>query len=462
MNASRRSLLTLGLAEAHADVLVAGAGAAGLSAALTAAESGAGRVLIADESVEPEIEPRMGRPALFNAAGTVEQLQCGLIDSAEAHFEEAHAAGAGRGGAHLVKLYCYQAAAALRRLEELGARFASRPVLAPGCLYPRTHATTDSTSIRSALLQAALAAGVEVLAGLRLTDIVVRKGRAAGAVFENAFGRKTTVHADAVVLATGGFASDEALCARFDRRSANFTSVEPSASGGTALRAAADAGAMLIGLDSLEYASGIPTKSGFIRFRQQPSLFILCGEDGRRAANEFDEEAVRRALLDAPGGRLRLVMSAAAYRRSAALPAPARSVLEAEDGFVRLSREGPSKPLPFAAARIEAALHEATSGSDPFGRPAQEPIAPDWVTFPFTLARSGTPGGIRVNERAEALRDDGAVLEGLYAAGDAAGGIHGRGALPGDRLAAAIVFGQTAGRSAARRTRPKEDRTSPL
>merc|ERR1719510_1590009 len=59
-------------------------------------------------------------------------------------------------------------------------------------------------------------------------------------------------------------------------------------------------------------------------------------------------------------------------------------------------------------------------------------------------------GGIAINDDSEAVDKEGKVLNGLYAAGEAAGGIHGNNRLGGNSLLDCVVFGRVSGRSAAR------------
>merc|ERR1712014_240398 len=59
-------------------------------------------------------------------------------------------------------------------------------------------------------------------------------------------------------------------------------------------------------------------------------------------------------------------------------------------------------------------------------------------------------GGLSINPDSECLREDGTVVGGLYAGGEAAGGIHGNNRLGGNSLLDCVVFGRVSGRSAAR------------
>merc|ERR1712118_34787 len=59
-------------------------------------------------------------------------------------------------------------------------------------------------------------------------------------------------------------------------------------------------------------------------------------------------------------------------------------------------------------------------------------------------------GGLKMNPDSEILKADDSVINGLYAAGEAMGGVHGSNRLGGNSLLDCVVFGRVSGRSAAR------------
>ncbi len=61
-----------------------------------------------------------------------------------------------------------------------------------------------------------------------------------------------------------------------------------------------------------------------------------------------------------------------------------------------------------------------------------------------------TMGGVKINHLAEVLREDGAAIKGLYAAGEVTGGLHGDNRIGGNSIAETVVFGRQAGKQAAK------------
>ncbi len=90
----------------------------------------------------------------------------------------------------------------------------------------------------------------------------------------------------------------------------------------------------------------------------------------------------------------------------------------------------------------------AASNTDGLGRcvfPDTMDLASGWYVARITPVVHYTMGGVAVDERARVLREDGEVIEGLYAAGEAAGGVHGGNRLGGNSLLECAVFGRVAG-----------------
>ena len=60
-----------------------------------------------------------------------------------------------------------------------------------------------------------------------------------------------------------------------------------------------------------------------------------------------------------------------------------------------------------------------------------------------------TMGGLKINTNAQVLKEDGSVINGLYAAGEVTGGVHGANRIGGNAVADIIIFGRQAGAQAA-------------
>lgn len=377
-------------AAADADVIVVGCGLAGLSAALAAAQRRA-RVVLFDSSSDLFATNDVTDRLYFNAVDPERQGDLGITDS-------------------------------------------------PELFYRQT-----------------LAAGVTVLQGLTFRELVLdAQGRVTGVSAEDADGRRRILRAPATVLATGGFASDAALCARHDRRLGALFDMRGGRASGLGLRAAVKAGAYLVGTDYFSLTMGTAGRAGFAVCPFHPLRFILVDASGGRVVNEQDREAVVEALLDAPGNVLWL---AASFSDVARLPEVRRGRIEAllAEGTAR--RVTGSEDMagmegaPSRASIVDAVRTYGEGPGDRLGKSWRVRIDDnDMLVMPVTLGRSATLGGVRIDGGGRVLTASGEHVEGLFAAGEITGGVHGMRCVPGNLSLESVVFGREAGFAAAGRS----------
>lgn len=391
-------------AAADADVIVVGCGLAGLSAALAAAQRRA-RVVLFDSSSDLFATNDVTDRLYFNAVDPERQGDLGITDSPELFYRQTLAAGGGRADPALVKILCYQAYIALKWLEGFGVGFENKVRQIPGGVYPRTCVASDYRAGRLAMMNAALDAGVTVLQGLTFRELVLdAQGRASG----------------------------------------------------LGLRAAVKAGAYLVGTDYFSLTMGTAGRAGFAVCPFHPLRFILVDASGGRVVNEQDREAVVEALLDAPGNVLWL---AASFSDVARLPEVRRGRIEAllaEGTARRVTGSEDMAGMEGAPSRASIVDAVRTYGEGPGDRLVKSWRVRiddnDMLVMPVTLGRSATLGGVRIDGGGRVLTASGEHVEGLFAAGEITGGVHGMRCVPGNLSLESVVFGREAGFAAAGRS----------
>ena len=375
--------------DAHvADVAVVGAGAAGLYAALVAAEQGA-RVALVSSSPLAESASYWAQGGI--AAALAED------DDVDLHMRDTLSAGRRASRASAVRILCEDAPGRVRDLERMGVRFdADRDgTLALGLEGGHSrrrvvHAGGSATGRRITRELSALAAvheRIEVMERTMATALLVSDGTCVGAATLAAEGARTHVAARATILATGGAA---ALWSR---------TTNPTGAVGAGMTLALAAGAALADME-------------FVQFH--PTALVSEVRDGFLITEAIRGEGA--LLLDASGERF---VDELAPRDEVALAVQA----QLRAGAVHLDmREVDPGRFP----NVAAALREA--GLDP--KRDLIPIAP---------AAHYAMGGIATD------LDGRATLAGLFAVGECAcTGLHGANRLASNSLAECVVFGHRA------------------
>jgi fumarate reductase flavoprotein subunit len=441
------------------EILVAGAGAAGMVAALAAAAKGARVRLIERDLAEPTTLSVSG--GLVAAAGTRWQREAGIADS-PARFATDVLAFTSRGARRDV--LSAVTGAAWRAVEFL-ADSAGLPIHLhtasrwPGHSVPRLHATTAESG---AELNALLRAAVSRVPAIALEDGCELVGLMDGLAEVSRAGSRTRVAARAVILATGGFGGAPDLVARHAPAAAQAVHVGGRFSTGTALRVTEPLGAQLACMDAYQGQPHVsPHLVGDARPRFGAALpalgAILVNQEGRRFAREdMGPSELTAHLLAQPGG-VAIEIWGEAAQEAARAGGPFRRA-EALGAIIRCDGPGDlAARFGLPEATLRATLAEAARGAagaaDPLGREAWG-TPPGQVLFAaeVTGALAHTQGGLVVDGAARVLGQDGAPIPWLFAAGGAACGISGRGSagyVPGNGLAQSFALGLLAGEAAA-------------
>jgi succinate dehydrogenase / fumarate reductase flavoprotein subunit len=422
-----------GAAPAHieTDVLVIGAGGAGMYAALEAAKAGAS-VVLADRS----LIGRGGATVMAQmtvAAALAEQTP----DHWEHHLADTLAAGRGLCDERLAALLCEDGPHRLREMDGWKVGWARedghiKQAQAPGhdrprCAYVDFLSTGPAVS-RALRAQLNLSRGIRRIGELMIVDIALHDGVACGATaLHLPSGEAVTLAAKAVVIATGG------LTGLYRRNSAS------SNMGGDGYALALRAGAELIDMEFVQFfpiGHLAPRLVGMDPIMWDPFRYKLGGKLLNAEMREFEQDY---ATLDTRSdGRYVLTRDLATYAITREVEAGRGSPA----GGAYLSFQHlPEAEIRSAFGPVVDRL--AANGIDLTKRPVEvAPIAHYHM------------GGVRVDDT---LRT---AVPGLYASGEAVGGANGANRLSGNAITEALVFGASAGRNAARHAQRNSSRWS--
>lgn len=407
------------------DIVVVGAGIAGLSAAVTAATAGLS-VLVLEKASKIGGTTGLSDGA-FNAVDAARQICLGVEDTPEKHWMQAWESGRQKGRPAMLKTMAYEAAKTLLWLEDLGMRFQENVVQLPGSRFPRTHVPLEGGGEKyiEVLSRALAKFRVPVL-----TDMSVQR------LLKNRFGRVCAVEAHArlthrtkrfhaglgVVLASGGFANNPALLRMHGPGYRQAVILSDTGATGEAMLAASDIGAGLIGMSF--FALGFKTTAYCLPI--DPSKFILLNSDAKRFIREdVTQETLIDAVLRQKGSQAWLVCHNN-EQDDQTVPSQFREeLIEETQRYSRLS---------------------LSKAPDPLGKPASliQPIGKPYCLSRLYPCILTSLGGLEIDTAARVIGRNGKAIRGLTAAGDVTGGIHGEKPLFGDCLASAASFGRIA------------------
>ena len=445
-------------------VLVVGAGACGLTAALSAADSGA-EVLILERDPRPSGSTSLSA-GLIAAAGTRLQREHGVDDSPAIFADDILRKTHGEVDRALVGAITEASGPLIDWLQD---RQGLDLHLVGGFLFPghtqlRMHGPASQTGadLEAMLLAAAGREGVDVMASASVEDLYAEAdGRVVAVGVVRPDGRRELIGCEALILACGGYGGDRSLVARYIPEMAEAEYCGHASNTGDALRWGEGLGAEVLDLGSYQGHGSVP------RPHAAPltwAVITLGGfqvnAEGRRFSDEslgYSEHA--ETILAQPGGFAWNIYDArceeaaipfADYKEMQRLGA-IKEAASVED----LAAVTSLPPDALRATMAEAARLAAGEGRDAFGRDFTKspPLAPPYRTAKVTGALFHTQGGLAIDGDARVLRPDGSALPNLFAGGGAARGISGPGAsgyLAGNGLTTATVLGRIAGRSAAR------------
>ncbi|MCB2107696.1 MAG: FAD-dependent oxidoreductase [Rhodobacteraceae bacterium] len=469
---------TTGISGTTYDLIVVGGGTAGMTAAAIAGRKNA-NVLIIDAA------DRLGgtlwlSTGQVSAAGTKLQKSRGINDTPEAHFEDIMRISRGTADADIVKLAVDNAAPTFDWLCDSGFQpIEGHPVMGQGHEYyserryywGKDNGVTIYETLNKMLSPEIARGVVKVLYNTRAQSLIQHSdGRVTGVVARDASGQTHRYHGKAVLLTTGGYASNGEMFKKFTGRTQHGR-MAYHASQGDGLTMAQAAGAGLQGQD--KYISGLGAimvdddvpSTAIGRFchwpeqRQPWEVYVNANAERWIAEDNPSVDAREHELLKQPELRWWIILDDAILRES---PVPitgwdrerylaafdVQNLFYKADTIEALAKATGLDPKALAATIADYNAGQK-SGKDKMGRKHMpKPIA----KAPFYAIRHqgfsvSSTVGVTINTNLQVTRQDGSVIPGLYAAGEVIGSglLMGKSFCGGMLVMPAITFGKMIG-----------------
>ena len=487
----------------EADVVVVGAGGAGMTAAITAAGEGKSVVILESQSMvggnsvratggmnagktvyqnENEFGESAGVEKTLKAAAekyadneTITALAktvseqwaayqanpTGYFDSVELMELDTMIGGKGINDPALVETLCSNSADAIDWLDEHGITLHSVSSFG-GASVKRIHRPVDAegktVSVGSYMIplleENCEKAGVQILLNTTANEILTdANGAAVGVKATGASGETVTVNAKAVVLATGGFGANLDMVVKYKPELKGFMTTNAPGIQGQGIEMAEAIGAATVDMDQIQIHPTVEANTAaLITEGLRGDGAVLINAEGKRFIDEVGtRDVVSAAEIAQTGSYSWLVVDQAMVDAS--------SVIQ---GYIKKGYTvtgATYEELAKAMGVDEAALAETMNNwngyveakNDPdFGRTSfANPLntAP-YYAIKVTAGVHHTMGGLKINPNTEVLNENGEVIPGLFAAGEVTGGVHGANRLGGNAVADFTVFGRIAGKAA--------------
>lgn len=450
--------------DASAEVVVIGAGACGLVAALRARAAGA-EVIVLERDASPSGSISMSS-GFVPAPATRFQRAAGIEDDTPARFEaDIQAKSKGRSVPHLASLAAYTIGPALEWLDEQAGMewLVLADFLYPGHSRHRMHAVPEKTgaALLARLLSAVERAAIPVVTGARARRLFISdENRVEAVEIARPDGAPEIVGCKALVLACNGYGGNAGLVAQHIPEMAEALYYGHAGNTGDALRWGEALGAELRHLSAYQGHGSLAHPHGIlISWALMTKGAIQVNAAGKRFSDEsggYSEQAVR--VLAQPGGVAWNIFDRSIHDFALSFPDYREAV---EAGAVRQAGDiaDLARTIGVSATALLETFEQveacrAGASADPFGRDftSLPPPAPPFCAVRVTGALFHTQGGLMIEDRARVLDVQGRAFPNLFAGGGAACGVSGpevSGYLSGNGLLTAIAFGFVAGAEAA-------------
>ena len=444
--------------ELSCDVVVVGAGGAGLTASVLATQQGQQVILL-------EKMPFVGGNSLraeggMNAADTKVEAELGLTDSTVENFvADTMAGGHQLNNIDLVTTMAENSAEAVDWLFSIDAPL-TKVAATGGTSHKYLHKPDDGRPVGEYLVEKLKAQteklGIEVHVNTKATEILMENGQAVGVLAEDNE-HTYTIRAKSVVLTTGGFGANFDLMASYDPSLANAVTTNHSGAQGDGILMAQAVGADTVDMEQIQLHPTVIQADGTLVSESVRSHgAILVNAEGKRFTNDMDfRDKVSQAELKQPGAYAYIIFDQALVDEVALT----QKFIDRGFAISGKTYEELAQNMGLTGDAVKNFVNTmetwetyVAAGEDKdFGRSNVSMI--DISTAPYYAIKIApgihhTMGGIKINTRAEVIDTDGNVIPGLFAAGETTGGVHGGNRVGGNAVCDFIVFGRIAGQSA--------------
>ncbi len=449
----------------EADLIIVGAGGAGMTAAHTAMENGASVILIEKSGVVGgnSLCSAMG----INASGSQVQEELGMEYATDELLNELQMRYGGR--ENLVDAYVEASGETVDWLSaDLGIEFsgqtsenadASDPLAVTGDDHPsgdglfmvkaEAQGTTAATLV-AALKDALEADGAVIYLNTTATELVAdESGAVCGVKATGADGEEVSFSGKAVILATGGFGQNHEMVESVRPDLANAVTDEIAPTTGDGIAMAEAVGAKTVDLDQMQTFPHVVVGDTWLPPMSMPGGFMTTAIFVNQDAQRYTTEGFDPTTEDTLAQELAFTVFGEEDLNDSLKQLEARGLVKSGDTAEELAQA-----LGLDGEALQATIDQwnadCEAGTDSqFDNQTLKPLSGKLYGYRFGVGAHYMMGGVLINENTEVLDENEEPISGLYAAGEVTGGFHGTKRVDGSGTGDAFVFGHLAGLKAA-------------
>lgn len=451
--------------ELKKDVVVVGAGGAGLVAAIEAKNNGAKNVIVLEKMAFAGGNTLISGGE-YAAPNNWIQEKKGIKDSKETFYKDILKGGDNEGDPKLIKILADNALDGAVWLKDyIKMSFEDRQLFFGGHSVERSLVPKDATGVEmiSKLLKKADELGIKVYYETPATELIFKDNRVVGVKAVGLDNEYTIYASKGVILATGGFGSNVDMRIKYNKDvDEKVLSTNTVGITGDGITMAEKVGAKL---EDMQFIQTYPTCdpiSGALLYFGDVRLAggsILVNQEGKRFVEELERRDVISMAIKKQTGSVAYQFCDEAQAKASGvvdhhtkemnylfnnkLLVKANTIKEAAD-FFRIDAKELEKT-------VEKYNQYAKDGKDlEFNKRGK--LTPFEAKGPFYIMKAApavhhTMGGLKIDENARVINTQGEIIKGLYGAGEVTGDIHGTNRLGSDAIADITVFGRIAGKT---------------
>lgn len=442
------------------DLLIVGSGAAGFTASMAAREAGVKNLIMIEKMAVPGGNSQLAAGGM-NAAGTKFQKQAGIEDNPQLMFDDTMKGGKNGSNPDLVRVLADKSNESIEWLDKHGATL-SHVGQGGGSSAARMHGPADGAFVGPYLSKFFRDEAAKSNLDLRLNTKLVKlikgtNGEITGALVKGKHTGIYQIDAKAVILATGGIGANPELIQKLrpDISPEVKTSNQPG-SQGDGIILGENVGAAVVDAKEIQLNPTLLVGSPVIvseTVRGAGAVFV--NKEGKRFISELTTRDKTSAAVSKQTGGVAYEIFDQKVRDKVKQTGAAFELGLAKEGrtLEELGKNAGIDPKNLAATIAQYNKY-AEAGNDPeFGRPkiSAKVDTPNFYAIEVTPAIHYYMGGLKINPQAKVIDKNGKVIEGLFAAGEVTGGVHGKNRLGGNSISETITFGRISGEEAAKR-----------